>query len=89
MAVEIVTPDEYMGDVIADLSSRRGKVDAMEARGSSRVVKGSVPLAEMFGYVGDLRSRTQGRANYTMRFDSYQEVPTGAAQEIVAKVRGE
>ena len=89
MAVEIVTPDEYMGDVIADLSSRRGKVDAMEARGSSRVVKGSVPLAEMFGYVGDLRSRTQGRANYTMQFDSYQEVPTGAAQEIVAKVRGE
>ena len=89
MAVEIVTPEEYMGDVIADLSSRRGKVDAMEARGSSRVVKGSVPLAEMFGYVGDLRSRTQGRANYTMKFDSYQEVPTGAAQEIVAKVRGE
>jgi elongation factor G len=89
MALEIVTPEEYMGDVIGDLSSRRGKVDAMEARGSSRVVKGAAPLAEMFGYVGDLRSRTQGRANYTMQFDSYQEVPANAAQEIVAKVRGE
>jgi elongation factor G len=89
MALEIVTPEEYMGDVIGDLSSRRGKVDAMEARGGGRVVKGSAPLAEMFGYVGDLRSRTQGRANYTMQFDSYQEVPAAAAQEIVAKVRGE
>jgi elongation factor G len=89
MALEITTPEEYMGDVIGDLSSRRGKVDAMEARGGGRVVKGSAPLAEMFGYVGDLRSRTQGRANYTMQFDSYQEVPTNAAQEIVAKVRGE
>ena len=89
MAIEIVTPEEYMGDVIGDLSARRGKVDAMEARASSRVVKGSAPLAEMFGYVGDLRSRTQGRANYTMQFDSYQQVPTATAQEIVAKVRGE
>ena len=89
MAVEIVTPEEYMGDVIGDLSARRGKVDAMEARASSRVVKGSVPLAEMFGYVGDLRSRTQGRATYTMQFDSYQQVPATKAQEIVAKVRGE
>ncbi len=89
MAVEIVTPENYMGDVIGDLSSRRGKVEAMEARGRGRVVKGSAPLAEMFGYVGDLRSRTQGRANYTMQFDSYQEVPATAAQEIVAKVRGE
>ena len=89
MALEIVTPDDYMGDVIGDLSARRGKVDAMEARGGGRVVKGSAPLAEMFGYVGDLRSRTQGRATYTMQFDSYQEVPANAAQEIVAKVRGE
>ena len=89
MALEIVTPDDYMGDVIGDLSARRGKVDAMEARGGGRVVKGSAPLAEMFGYVGDLRSRTQGRATYTMQFDSYQEVPAYAAQEIVAKVRGE
>ena len=89
MALEIVTPEGYMGDVIADLSARRGKVDAMEARGSGRVVKGSAPLAEMFGYVGDLRSRTQGRATYTMQFDSYQEVPSTRAREIVARVRGE
>ena len=89
MALKIVTPEEYMGDVIGDLSARRGKVDAMEARGGGRVVKGSAPLAEMFGYVSDLRSRTQGRANYTMQFDSYQDVPQTAAQEIVAKVRGE
>jgi elongation factor G len=89
MAIEIVTPEDYMGDVIGDLASRRGNVDATEARGTSRVVKGSAPLAEMFGYVGDLRSRTQGRATYTMQFDSYQKVPVTKAQEIVAKVRGE
>jgi len=89
MAVEIVTPEEYMGDVIGDLSSRRGKINAMEARGSGRVIKGTVPLAEMFGYVGDLRSKTQGRADYTMQFDSYQQVPTNTAQQVVAKVRGE
>jgi len=87
--IEVVTPEDYMGDVIGDLSARRGKVEAMEARGSARVVKAQVPLAEMFGYATDLRSRTQGRATYTMQFDSYQEVPTAAAQEIVAKVRGE
>ncbi len=89
MELEVVTPEDYMGDVIGDISSRRGKVESMETRGVARVVNALVPLAEMFGYVGDLRSRTQGRANYTMQFHSYQEVPTQAAQEIVAKVRGE
>jgi len=89
MELEVVTPDDYMGDVIGDLTSRRSKVEAMEQRGVVRVVKALTPLAEMFGYATDLRSRTQGRANYTMQFHSYQEVPTTAAQEIVAKVRGE
>ncbi|RKZ99968.1 MAG: elongation factor G, partial [Gammaproteobacteria bacterium] len=89
MELEVVTPDDYMGDVIGDLSSRRGKIESMEARGPVRVVKALVPLAEMFGYATDLRSRSQGRANYTMQFHSYQEVPTAAATEIVAKVRGE
>ena len=89
MEVEVVTPEDYMGDVIGDLSARRGKVEAMEQRDQARVVKAMVPLAEMFGYATDLRSRTQGRANYTMQFHSYQEVPTTAAREIVAKVRGE
>jgi elongation factor G len=89
MELEVVTPEDYMGDVIGDLSSRRGKVESMDARGQARVVKALVPLAEMFGYATDLRSRSQGRANYTMQFHSYQEVPTAAAQEIVAKVRGE
>jgi elongation factor G len=89
MELEVVTPEDYMGDVIGDLSSRRGKVESMDSRGAARVVAALVPLAEMFGYATDLRSRTQGRANYTMQFHSYQEVPTAAAQEIVAKVRGE
>ena len=89
MEVEVVTPEEYMGDVISDLSSRRGQVESMEQRGQARVVKALAPLAEMFGYVGDLRSRTQGRANYTMQFHSYQQVPQSVADEIVAKVRGE
>ncbi len=89
MSLEVVTPEDYMGDVIGDISARRGKVESMEPRGPSKVISALVPLAEMFGYVGDLRSRTQGRAQYTMQFHSYQEVPTAAAQEIVAKVRGE
>ena len=89
MELEVVTPEENMGDVIGDLSSRRGKVEAMDSRGTARVVTALVPLAEMFGYATDLRSRTQGRANYTMQFHSYQQVPTEAAREIVAKVRGE
>ncbi len=89
MELEVVTPEDYMGDVIGDLSSRRGKVESMDSRGPARVIKALVPLAEMFGYATDLRSRTQGRATYTMQFHSYQEVPTSAATEIVAKVRGE
>jgi len=89
MAVEVTTPEEYMGDVIGDLNSRRGQIQSMEERAGTRVVKALVPLSEMFGYVGDLRSRTQGRANYSMVFDSYAEVPEGIAKEIVAKARGE
>jgi elongation factor G len=89
MEVEVVTPEEYMGDVIGDLSSRRGKIDEMGQRGNARVVSAQVPLAEMFGYATDLRSRTQGRATHTMQFHSYQDVPDSIAQEIVARVRGE
>jgi elongation factor G len=89
MAVEVRTPDEYMGDVIGDLNSRRGHIQAMEERSGVRVVKALVPLSEMFGYVGDLRSRTQGRADYSMQFDSYAEVPPNIAKEIIAKARGE
>ena len=89
MAVEVVTPEEHMGDVIGDLNSRRGSIQAMEERGGLRVVRALVPLSEMFGYVGDLRSRTQGRANYTMQFDSYAEVPQNVAKEIIAKATGE
>jgi elongation factor G len=89
MAVEVRTPDEYMGDVIGDINSRRGQIQAMEERSGARVIKAHVPLSEMFGYVGDLRSRTQGRADYTMQFDSYAEVPPSIAKEIIAKARGE
>jgi elongation factor G len=89
MAVEVVTPDEYMGDVIGDLNSRRGRMEGMEQRGNAQVIRAQVPLAEMFGYATDLRSRTQGRATYTMQFNSYQEVPESVSREIVARVRGE
>jgi len=89
MAVEVTTPEEYMGDVIGDLNSRRGHIQAMEERSGTRVVKALVPLSEMFGYVGDLRSKTQGRANYSMQFDSYAEVPANVAKEIIAKATGE
>ena len=89
MAVEVVTPDEYMGDLIGDLSARRGKVEGMEQRGSSQVIRAQVPLSDMFGYATDLRSRTQGRATYTMQFHSYQQVPESISREIVARVRGE
>jgi elongation factor G len=89
MAVEVTTPEENMGDVIGDLNSRRGLIQAMEERSGVRVVKALVPLSEMFGYVGDLRSKTQGRASYSMQFDSYAEVPGNVAKEIIAKVRGE
>ncbi len=89
MAVEVVTPEEYMGEVIGDLSSRRGKVEGMEQRGTSQVVRSLVPLADMFGYATDLRSRTQGRATYTMQFSAYHDVPDSIAREIVARARGE
>ncbi|WP_420820021.1 elongation factor G [Sinosporangium album] len=89
MAVEVTTPEEYMGDVIGDLNSRRGQIQAMEDRSGAKVVTALVPMSEMFGYVGDLRSKTQGRAVYSMQFDSYAEVPPGIAKEIVAKARGE
>ena len=89
MSVEVVTPEDYMGDVIGDLSSRRGKVEGMEQRGNAQVVRAQVPLSEMFGYATDLRSRTQGRATYTMQFDSYQQVPESISEEIIKRVRGE
>jgi elongation factor G len=89
MSVEVVTPDDYMGDVIGNLSSRRGKVEGMDQRGNSQVVRAQVPLADMFGYATDLRSRTQGRATYTMQFGSYQEVPQSVAEDIIKRVRGE
>jgi len=88
MAVEVVTPEDYMGDVIGDLSSRRGRVEGMEQRGNSQAIRALVPLADMFGYATDLRSRTQGRATYTMQFHSYAEVPEAIAKEIVAKATG-
>ncbi len=89
MSVEVVTPEDFMGDVIGDLNSRRGQIQSMDERSGARVVKAIVPLSEMFGYVGDLRSRTQGRASYSMQFDSYAEVPAAVSKEIIAKVRGE
>ena len=89
MAVEVTTPEDYMGEVIGDLNSRRGQIQAMEERGGSRVVRAQVPLSEMFGYVGDLRSKTQGRANYSMVFDSYAEVPANVSKEIIAKATGQ
>ena len=89
MAVEVTTPEDFMGDVIGDLNSRRGQIQAMDERFGSRVVRALVPLSEMFGYVGDLRSRTQGRASYSMEFANYAQVPANVQTEIVAKVRGE
>jgi elongation factor G len=89
MAVEVTTPEDFMGDVIGDLNSRRGQIQSMDERAGYRVVTGLVPLSEMFGYVGDLRSKTQGRASYSMQFDSYAEVPRNVAEEIIAKARGE
>ena len=89
MAVEVITPEDFMGDVIGDLNSRRGQILSMDERSGSRVVTANVPLSEMFGYVGDLRSKTQGRASYSMQFDSYAQVPGNVATEIIAKARGE
>jgi elongation factor G len=89
-AVEVTTPEDYMGDVIGDLNSRRGQVQAMEeGMGGVKIIKAIVPLSEMFGYVGDLRSKTSGRASYSMQFDSYAEVPKNVAEEIIKKARGE
>ncbi len=89
MSVEVVTPEEYLGDVIGNLSSRRGKVQNIERRGNAQLIRAQVPLSEMFGYATDLRSMTQGRATYTMQLSNYEEVPKGVSEEIVAKVRGE
>jgi len=89
MQVEVVTPEEFLGDVIGDLSRRRGKVEGQDRRGNALAVNATVPLSEMFGYVGDLRSATQGRASYTMQFARYEEVPTNIAEEIVEHKAGE
>jgi elongation factor G len=89
MDVEVTTPEDYMGDVIGDLNGRRGKVEGMTQRGNSQVIRAQVPMSEMFGYATDLRSKTQGRATYSMQFNSYQDVPESIATEIVALRRGE
>jgi elongation factor G len=88
MDVEVVTPEEYMGAIVGDLNSRRGRIVSMEARGSSQVIRANVPLGQMFGYATEMRSMTQGRATYTMQFARYEEVPTAIAEEIMAKVAG-
>jgi elongation factor G len=88
MAVEVVVPEEYMGDVIGDLNSRRGRIEGMELRGTTQIIKSSVPLAEMFGYATELRSRTQGRGSFTMHFGKYEEVPSAISEEIVSRVQG-
>jgi elongation factor G len=84
MEVEVTTPEEYMGDVIGDLNSRRGRIEGMSQRGDAQVIKAAVPLSAMFGYSTDLRSNTQGRAIYSMQFDHYEEVPKSLAEEIVS-----
>ena len=88
MRVEIVIPEEYMGDIMGDVTSRRGRIEGMEARGNAQLVKGFVPLAEMFGYATALRSNTQGRGTYTMTFDHYEEVPKSISEEIIEKNTG-
>ena len=88
MKVEVITPEDYMGDIIGDLNSRRGQVSGMDQRGNARVIDATVPLANMFGYVNNLRSMSQGRAQYTMQFDHYAEVPQMVADEIKAKMAG-
>jgi len=89
MAVEVVTPDDFLGDVVGDVNSRRGQVQGTESRGLNKIVNALVPLSEMFGYANDLRSRTQGRASYSMLFDSYKETPASVQEEIVKRIRGE
>ena len=88
MKVEVVVPEEYMGDIISDLNSRRGRVRSMDARGGTQIVNARVPLAEMFGYATDLRSRTQGRATYSMHFDRYEQVPQAVSEEVIGRVQG-
>ncbi len=88
MSVEVVVPEEYMGDVIADINQRRGRLEGMEMRGGTQIIKGFVPLAEMFGYATDLRSRTQGRGSYTMHLNGYEQAPASVAEEIISKVQG-
>jgi elongation factor G len=88
MAVEVVTPEEYMGEIIGDITSRRGRVQSMEARGNAQVIACKVPLSEMFGYATDLRSLSQGRANYTMQFAAYEQAPKNVSEEVVAKAAG-
>ena len=89
MKVEVVTPEEYLGDVVGDLNRRRGQIEGMEASGNTQTVRAKVPLSEMFGYSTDLRSATQGRANYTMLFGQYEQVPQNVQDDIVKRVRGE
>jgi len=88
MKVEVVVPEEYMGDVLGDLSGRRGRIGALEKRGSAQIIRSTVPLAEMFGYATDLRSRTQGRASYTMHFLRYEQLPNTIEEEVIARVQG-
>ena len=88
MAVEVVVPEEYMGDVIGDLNSRRGRIEGMELRGTTQIIKSMVPLSEMFGYATELRSRTQGRGSFTMHFGKYEEVPSALSEEIVNRIQG-
>jgi elongation factor G len=88
MSLEVIVPEEYMGDVIGDLNSRRGKIQGMRPRGNAQIIDAQVPLAEMFGYATDLRSMTQGRATFTMLFSHYDMVPKQISDEIVAKVKG-
>jgi len=88
MDVEVVTPEDYMGDIVGDLNRRRGRVLGMEDRGNGKIVEAEVPLSEMFGYSTNVRSMSQGRATYTMTFKHYEEVPNNIAQEIIAAVKG-
>jgi elongation factor G len=88
MSVEVVVPEEYMGDVIGDLNSRRGRIEGLELRVTSQIIKSRVPLSEMFGYATELRSRTQGRGSFTMHFGRYEEVPAALSEEIVSRVQG-
>jgi elongation factor G len=88
MSVEVVVPEQYMGEVIGDLNSRRGRVEHMEVRAGTQVISARVPLAEMFGYATDLRSKTQGRATYTMHFNHYEETPKNISEGVIARIKG-